>query len=127
MLALLLSPAICRGVPRDHQHARIYCGKGFVGVQVAQQEHVRAFYDEDDPSKQSKTFANAVFTIPSNSKEELAPFEGPRADLLPCKARLHRLERGGVVKVRPGDLAPAPRLPHVAGFPGHTRLCYYPL
>lgn len=71
------------------------------GMQVEQQEHLRAFYSEHDPSKRTQTFANAVFTIPTDSKDEMAPFGGPLADLLPRKAHLQRLERGAVAKVRP--------------------------
>eukprot|EP00892_Ulva_mutabilis_P005116 jgi/Ulvmu1/2977/UM015_0017.1 len=65
---------------------------------VEQQEHLRAFYDAGDASRRTKTFANAVFTIPSNSREEMDPFEGPLADILPSKAHMQRLERGTVAK-----------------------------
>ena len=75
-------------------------GIGGWAAQVEQQEHVQAFYDEDDPSRRTKTFANAVFTIPSNSNHELSPFGGPIADLLPAKAHQQRLERGALAKVR---------------------------
>lgn len=71
---------------------------------MEQQEHVRAYYDEDDASRRMKTFANAVFTIPSNSTDEMAPFEGPLADALPSKAHLQRLESGAVAKVRGREL-----------------------
>jgi hypothetical protein len=68
-------------------------------VQVAEEEHQEAFYEEEDDSKRVQQLANLTFTIKSDSCKEMQPFEGDEADLLPYKARLHRCERGNVQKV----------------------------
>lgn len=61
-------------------------------VQMHEQKHTPAFYEERDSSRRATEFANEAFVLPTDSLRELPPFDGALDSALAFRARCRRLE-----------------------------------
>ena len=70
-------------------------------MQVPEQEHVPAFYDQHDPSRRTTEFANEQFVLTTNALSELPAFDADVDRVLSFRAKCARLEQPFPTKVCP--------------------------